>query len=236
MKAVVIRLSAEKDEFALHHVLGLEPILGGTATIELLARLETMPSSPELGCCIEELKTITVAIIAEPDRGAGSGSTSFLRTASSGLTRPWTQGVTLCTRRRQLLLQCQSHLDRACGCVKGFQRHHSHCVESIRSGCDTAGSAPGAGYCYGIISFRRLSPALLSSLREVLRVKALQRVLKLLTFSLRYADAPALSAPVHEPPWPYQAEDFEPPLAMAEAAQHRTSQSGRLKCPRSEQA
>ena len=34
-----------------------------------------------------------------------------------------------------------------------------------------------------LISFRRLSPALLSSLREVLRIKALQRVLKLLTFS-----------------------------------------------------
>lgn len=56
MKAVVIRLSAEKDEFALHHVLGLEPILGGTATIELLARLETMPSSPSSAAALKNLR------------------------------------------------------------------------------------------------------------------------------------------------------------------------------------
>src|SRR5262245_56044622 len=48
--------------------------------------------------------------------------------------------------------------------------------------------------------------------------------------------APALSAPVHGRPWPYRAEGFEPPPAIAEAAQHRTSRSGRLKCPRSERA
>jgi hypothetical protein len=41
-----ILLGAEKDKFALHHILGLRPLARGFARLRLAARLETMPSSP----------------------------------------------------------------------------------------------------------------------------------------------------------------------------------------------
>ena len=51
--AAVVDLGAEKDELPLHHVLGLQPVLGRTAAVEAMARLETMPSRPSSAACLK---------------------------------------------------------------------------------------------------------------------------------------------------------------------------------------
>ena len=45
----VVDLGAEQDELALHHVLGLEPVLGEAAAIEALEPLGDDAFEPELG-------------------------------------------------------------------------------------------------------------------------------------------------------------------------------------------
>jgi len=77
--AAIVHPGAEKDELALHHVLGLQPVLGWTAAVEAFRPLGDDALQPELGGMLEEQSTIAISMIAELDGRAAvqSGSISF---------------------------------------------------------------------------------------------------------------------------------------------------------------
>ncbi len=63
--AAVVGLGFEKDELALYHVLGLQPVLRGTATVETGGPLRDNALQPEFGGQLEEQSTIAVGMVAE---------------------------------------------------------------------------------------------------------------------------------------------------------------------------
>jgi hypothetical protein len=55
--AAVVDLGAEEHDFALDHVLSLQPVARGTTAIEALDPLGNDPLQPQLGRSLEELAT-----------------------------------------------------------------------------------------------------------------------------------------------------------------------------------
>ena len=66
----LVLLGAEQDEFALDHVLAIEPWHEGPLRYRLAALLETMPSDPRSATVLKNLAQVALKVVTELDRGA----------------------------------------------------------------------------------------------------------------------------------------------------------------------